>query len=165
MEAKTLLRFPHKEIRARAISDYMKEAGYTRAVCFSCGHAAQELEKVGVDVLHIGKRGKLTPNQWFTQAEITRDFNGYFDATSGHLPMDLMLNISVLFKRFLQNKLNDVVYVPTGSGETLVCLKLAYPEKKFIAVYNLDEATEYCKYAPLNEMVKLLAEDITFANG
>jgi hypothetical protein len=62
-------------------------------------------------------------------------------------------------------ELPDVVYVPSGSGETLVCLKLAYPEKKFIAVYNLDAATEYSPRCPLNDFVKVMAEDRIFHSG
>ena len=135
----------------------MQAAGYTRAVCFSCGNAARELQKAGVDVLHIGPHGDLIPNKWYTQAEIKRDFPQYFDATSGHLPMELMLEIAKRFRAYLQYSLDDTVYVPTGSGETLVCLKLAYPDREFIAVYDLDEATEYSIHAPLNTLVKLLA--------
>lgn len=160
MVVENLLRFPHKELRSRAVKQYMQTAGYNRAVCFSCGNAAEKLKDAGVDVLHIGARGDLTPNKWYTQAEIKRDFPNCFDATSGHLPMELMLEIAKLYREDLGDTLGDLVYVPTGSGETLVCLKLAYPEKKFIAVYNLDTATEYSEHAPLNKMVRLLAEEV-----
>lgn len=138
----------------------MQRAGYTKAVCFSCGNAAQALIDAGVDTLHIGAKGALTPNHWFKQNEIARTFPGYFDATSGHLPMELMLAIAAAFKSHLKDSLEDVVYVPSGSGETLVCLQLAYPEKKFVAVYNLDNATEYDDNAPLNRLVDILAFDI-----
>lgn len=156
MEAE-LLRFPHKQIRADIIKDYMREAGFTKAVCFSCGNAARALEAAGVDTVHVGADGELNPNKWFTQARISKVFDGYFDATSGHLPIELLLRLAAAYKKHLQDKLGDVVYVPTGSGETLVCLKLAYPNKKFIAVYDLDKATEYSKDAPLNKFVELLA--------
>lgn len=154
------LRFPHKRIRASEIKKYMKAAGYKKAVCFSCGNAARELQNVGVDVLHIGTQGDLVPNKWFKQEEINAIFPDYFDATSGHLPVQLMLNLAVRFREYLGNTVPDIAYIPTGSGETLVCLKIAYPEKKFIAVYNIDDATKYEEAAPLNKLVELLAYDV-----
>lgn len=154
---KGLLIFPHKQIRAQAIKEYMERAGYERAVCFTCGNAADALAEAGVDVLHIGPRGDLIPGKWFTQADIHKAFPQYFDATSGHLPMELMLAIADRFRDHLQDSLGDVAYVPTGSGETLVCLKLAYPDKEFVAVYDLNSATEYSEGAPLNKLVAALA--------
>jgi hypothetical protein len=157
-----LLRFPHKRIRAQIIKQYMQDAGYKKAVCFSCGNAGKALADAGVNVLHIGAQGELTPNKWYTQADIAQVFTGYFDATSGHLPMQVMLQLADAYKEHLSNTLGSTVYVPTGSGETLVCLKLAYPDKRFIAVYNLDSATEYSKDAPLNRLVQLLADGIIY---
>lgn len=153
-----LLRFPHKRIRAQVIKQYMKGT-YSRAVCFSCGNAATELEKAGVDVLHIGAHGVLEPHKWFTQAEIKRTFPDYFDATSGHLPMELMFELGCAYAAHL-GKLPETVYVPSGSGETVVCLKLAYPDTHFVAVYNIDEATEYSPACPLNALVRVLCDDI-----
>lgn len=164
MKNDEVLRFPHKAIRAQAIKKYMEQAGYTRAVCFSCGNAARELEAAGVDVLHIGEHGELAPRKWFSQAEIARDFAGYFDATSGNLPAELMGDIARRYREHLQDTLDDTVYVPTGSGETLVCLKMAYPDKHFVAVYNMDEATAYSEEAPLNELVALIADRVLFAD-
>ena len=153
-----LLRFPHKRIRAQVIKRYM-DGVYARAVCFSCGNAATELEKAGVDVLHIGEQGVLEPHKWFTQAEIKHTFPDYFDATSGHLPMEVMLRLAVAYSAHL-GKLPETVYVPSGSGETVVCLKLAYPDTHFVAVYNIDKATEYSPYCPLNALVRVLCDDI-----
>ena len=154
-----LLRFPHKRIRAHFIKQYMAQEGKTRAVCFSCGNAAAELETAGVDVLHIGAHGVLEPHKWFTQAEIKHIFPDYFDATSGHLPMELMYELGQAYAAHL-GKLPETVYVPSGSGETVVCLKLAYPATHFVAVYNRDEATEYSPYCPLNALVRVLCDDI-----
>ena len=57
--------------------------------------------------------------------------------------------------------INEKCYdIFSGSGETLVCLKMAYPEKDFIAHYNVkgyEKATEYNEVAPLNRLVKVLA--------
>lgn len=163
-----LLRFPHKKIRAAVIKEYMGNT-YRRAVCFSCGNAARELEKAGVNVLHIGAQGVLEPRKWFTQAEIHNTFPDYFDATSGHLPMELMLKLGEAYAAHL-GALPETVYVPSGSGETVVCLALAYPKTNFVAVYNIDEATEYSPYCPLNKLVKALCKNIVldgriFAGG
>lgn len=160
MEA-DLLRFPHKKLRSHAIKEYMEAAGYERAVCFSCGNAARELENAGVNVLHIGEKGDLTPNRWFTPYEIASTFKGYFDATSGHLPPDLMIVLGAVYKEHLK-KLPDTVYLPTGSGETLVCLKLAFPDTQFVAVYNLDKATQYDENCVLNKYVEIMASKIIF---
>lgn len=158
-----VLRFPHKKIRAEKIKQYMQQAGYKKAVCFSCGNAARELLRAGVPTIHIGEKGILTPKVWFKQAEIHDTFPECFDATSGHLPMELMLRIGRAYREYLGD-LDECVYVPTGSGETLVCLKLAYPDTDFVAIYNIDEKTEYSEDAPLNGLVKELAFDIVFAN-
>lgn len=155
-----MLRFPHKLIRAKCIKEYMAAAGYDRAVCFSCGNAADALEAEGVDVVHIGERGLLTPNRWMHKSEIDKVFHGYFDATSGHLPVELMVMIGKAFRHHLGSMEEETIYIPTGSGETLVCLKMAYPDKRMVAVYNLDKATEYDQEAPLNRLVELLAEEI-----
>lgn len=161
MEAK-LLRFPHKRLRAGCIKKYMEYAGFEKCVCFSCGNAAEALEAAGVDVLHIGRRGILEPKKWFSLADISRVFPQCFDATSGNLSIELMVALGAAYKSFLGDTIGDTVYVPSGSGETLVCLKLAYPDKKFVAVYGLDEATKYEPEAPLNDLVLLLAEKVIF---
>ena len=154
-----LLRFGHKAIRSLIIRDYMAKCGYDKAVCFSCGNAARSLEETGIDTLHIGEQGVLKPTRWFTQAEIHRAFPNHFDATSGNLPIELMYEIGKAYKTHL-GKLPDEVYVPTGSGETIVCLKMVYPDTHFVAVYNLDKATEYSPNAPLNGIVKLISDNV-----
>lgn len=164
MEQIKLLRFPHKQLRAAVIKNYMQVTEYKKAVCFSCGNAATALIEAGVETLHIGETGVLSPCKWWQQAEIAKWFPNYFDATSGHLPASLMQEIGEKFKDYL-GVLDETVYVPTGSGETLVCLKFAYPQTKFIAVYNLDNATKYEEKAPLNKLVELLAEKIIFAEN
>ena len=158
-----LLRFPHKHLRAQVIKAYMAECGYSKAVCFSCGNAARALEVVGVDTLHIGPHGVLAPQKWFTQAEIKHNFPQHFDATSGHLPVELMARLGATYRDYI-GPLTGSIYVPSGSGETLVALKMANPGTNFIAVYNLDEATEYSEYAPLNALVRLLAAGVVFAD-
>ena len=159
MRFETLLVFPHKAIRAKAIRLYMDEYGYKKAVCFSCGHASDALKSVGVETLAIAPNGDLEAHRWFRQGEIAENFNGFFDATSGHLPVELMNSIATEYRRYL-GEIPMLNYIPCGSGETLVCLKMAYPDRKFVAVYNIDESTKYNEYAPLNSLVKAIAEDV-----
>ena len=156
-----LLIFPHKRIRARIIKSYMERHGLTRAVCFSCGHASDELRAAGIDTLAVAPNGDLEARRWFSQGDIRRAFSGYFDATSGHLPAELMQEIGAAYREYL-GALDGLVYVPCGSGETLVCLKMAYPRNNFVAVYNIDEATEYNAGAALNALVEALAERVVF---
>lgn len=160
----SVLNFPHKQIRAEAIREYIREK--QSIVCFSCGNASDALRYIGLDVLEIGSHGKLNPNEWFTQKEIADIFPNYFDATCGHLPMDLMLMIAERYKAYIDNhydNLESEYEVYCGSGETLVCLKFAYPEIDFIAEYNVPgllAETEYNKDAPLNKLVELLAKSV-----
>ncbi len=154
-----LLKFPHKQLRSEVIKEYIKLLNYRGVVCFSCGNAARALEETGLNTIHIGEQGELTPNKWYTMQEIKNRFPSFFDATSGHLNIELMYRIGLKYKSYL-GELPDTVYIPTGSGETLVCLKLVYPDTKFIAVYNLGPETEYNKNAPLNRLVEILSEKI-----
>jgi len=163
MAVKKLLQFPHKRIRSKVIKQYMIEGGYNRAVCFTCGNAGIELKLAGIDTIMIGCGGDLLPSdKWFSTAEVHKMFPDCFDATSGHLPTDLMYRIGLAYKEYL-GELSGKVYVPSGSGETIVCLKLVYPKTEFIAVYDINtkelkRATSYSKYAPLNKYVELLSK-------
>ncbi len=162
MEAE-LLRFPHKKIRAAVIKEYMIAQGYKKAVCFSCGNASRELKEAGVDVLDISVCGDLVARRWFTPSEVKKWFPDCFDATSGHLSIELMNKIAEAYKDYLKD-LPPVNYIPTGSGETIVCLKTAFSDKKFVAVYNINEATEYSDRAVLNGLVKAVAAEVVFAD-
>lgn len=152
-------RFANKKLRAKAIRAYMERYGYEKAVCFSCGNASRELKNAGIKTLDISETGDLQALRWFTIGEIKNAFPGYFDATSGHLPMECMLYVAEEYKKYL-HELPSEIYLPTGSGETLVCLKLAFPGVKINAVYNQSPATKYEKEAPLNRLVAVLANKI-----
>ena len=156
--------FPNKEYRAEALKAYMAEKGLKKAVCFSCGHSSKALKDSGVDVLDISPTGDLQAMRWFTKDEIKNIFQGYFDATSGHLDDEAMEYVAKYFKKKLKS-LPPVVNLPTGSGETLVELKTAFPLTSFYAVYNLDDATKYEKEAPLNKTVEELADGLIFMRG
>lgn len=154
-----LFRFPNKKWRSQVIKEYMEERKIEKAVCFSCGNASRELKLAGVNCIDVSTEGDLIANRWFTVNEIKDCFSGCFDATSGHLPIDLMIQIARYYKAKLIS-LPKEIYLPCGSGETLVCLKMAFPKTKINAVYNLDPATEYSEKAPLNSLVVALAEKV-----
>ena len=137
-----LLKIDNKRIRSEVIKKYLNNKNYKGVVCFSCGNATRELKKVGLNVIDISPKGDLIPNRWYKPSEVTETFVSYFDATSGHLSIELMQLIGEAFKKELGD-IPNTNYVATGSGETITCLKLAYPDKDFIAVYNLNDATKY----------------------
>lgn len=154
-----LFRFDNKRIRAQAIRQYMAQHGYRKAVCFSCGNASRELRRAGIDTLDVSPTGDMQALRWFTIGEVRDQFPDHFDATSGHLPMDCMQMVANMYRDELGDSIGRIC-LPTGSGETLVCLKMAYPDSHITAVYNLDAATAYDEHAPLNSLVQALADDI-----
>jgi len=156
---KTLV-FPNKKLRAKVIKKYVNKVGYRGVVAFSCGNATKALKEVGLKVIDISPKGELIANKWWKPCEIADIFKDFFDATSGHLPLFMMVKIAKEFKKYLGELPGKVFKVPTGSGETIICLKIAYPNKKFIAVYNINSATKYNTEAPLNSIVNNFFEVI-----
>jgi len=152
-----LLRFPNKKLRARVIKEYVAAAGYRGVVCFSCGNASTALKEAGLYVIDVSPRGELEARKWWTPEDIHRAWPDLFDATSGHLPLPLMVKISAAFKKYLGPEPYSL-NVPTGSGETILALKVAYPTLDFRPVYNLDDATKYNPEAPLNKVVEGICE-------
>jgi hypothetical protein len=148
----SVLHFPAKKIRAEYIADYIRAAGYHGAVVFGCGNGAQALRDCGITVIDISPRGELVPTRWWQPEEIARVWPNYFDATSGHLPAWMMIEIGKKFREHIGDDLSEC-YVPSGSGETIVCLRWAYPGIKLSPIYNLDEATQYSENSPLNFLV------------
>lgn len=161
MEAE-LFRFNNKELRSIIIKKYMQRHGFDKAVCFSCGNASRQLKAAGVKTLDISPTGDMQANRWFTIGEIKAAFPDYFDATSGHLTMDCMRDIADEFYYQLHKIMPKAIELPTGSGETLVCLKMAFPQTRIKAVYNLNAATQYEPDAPLNNLVRLLADECIY---
>ena len=52
---------------------------------------------------------------------------------------------------------DDALYsIPTGSGETLVALAMAFPQSRFKPEYNLNMSTAFQVHAPLNTLVDAL---------
>lgn len=153
-----------KRLRAMTIERYIGRD--KKCLCFSCGNTSKSLKRLGLEVLDISPSGDLIANRWFTIQEIREIFPNHFDATCGHLSIELMNKLSNMYRDYFKSMLEDYdeIVVPTGSGETICCLALAFPDKKFIARYNIDASTEYHEEAPLNKLVEQLAFRIEFAD-
>jgi len=104
--------------------------------------------------LAIGAQEALVPGKWWSVPEIRQRFPDRFDATSGHLPLPLMLALASAMRERLGELPCAEYAVPTGSGETIVALRWAYPGTRFVAVYDLDRATQYHDEAPLLPLVR-----------
>ncbi len=101
--------------------------------------------------------------QWRSPAWIKAEYPRRFDATPGHLPLHLMVQLARAYRRHLGRLADACYYVPTGSGETVICLKIAYPEKKFVPVYRQRSPhTQYDPRAPLNPVVRAMFRIIRF---
>jgi len=158
------LKIPQKQIRAVIIADHVRKAGYAGIVCYSCGNAAKALKELNLYVIEISPHGQLRANKWFNPDEIHRMWPNLFDGTSGHLPIYLMVKIAKRIREYLGNLSKNKYYVPTGSGETITCLRWAYPKIEFIPIYdNNKPETKYEPKAPLNYVVEAMAPiDNTF---
>lgn len=162
-----MLRFPNKRLRAQVIAEFVKNAGYAGVVVFTCGNAAATLrDKLNpptfqpqYQIVEVGPHGDLNTAKWWTPAEIRKHWPHLFDATSGHLPLTLMRSIAALYRSYFTAHSEDIeaceqFCVPTGSGETILCLQLAFPEKRFMAIYdNSNKATTRDNDAPLNDII------------
>lgn len=151
-----------KQIRAEVIATYLHQVGIKDVLCFSSGNCAKYLKMQGLNVLAV-----VNPQEWYTPEQIGSF--GLFDATSGNIPMFLINRIAERFAKDSQlgrvklicdgaaeSVKNGVLRLPTGSGESLLIIKLAYPHLEIEPIYDLDEATKYNEGAPLNAMVNLL---------
>lgn len=162
-KAAQVLRFPNKKLRSHAIAVHVREGRYNGVVVFTCGNAANALRRellAGLDVIEIGPRGVLNTGKWWSPSDIHNTFPSLFDATSGHLQLPLLVQVAAEFKAYLYGEHFDPTktwFVPTGSGETILALHIAFPETKFIAVYdNTHPETTRDPQAPLNQIVDAL---------
>lgn len=161
-----------KEIRASVINKHLTKIGINKCVCFTCGNSAEQLRKQGLEVIGVGDNEILRPEKWFCYTEIQSTFNGLFDATSGHLAFPLMAEISDEFNGIARGADGRICYawekdnkfpsfeagktygVPTGSGETIICLKMALPSVDFEPVRLKDfRPTKFLDNYPLNKML------------
>ncbi len=153
-----------KRIRAAVIREYMERNGIQSAVCFSCGNASRALRDAGVRVLDISPAGDLEARRWFTQEEIRRLWPSCFDATSGHLPADLMLEIAARLRQRFEGAFvpGNGYKVAAGSGETVLCLAVAFPESVFLPMFdNTKPETTREPGAPLLPFLRALFQTIT----
>ena len=151
-----VLRFPNKRLRAHVIAEYVRVSGYRGVVVFTCGNAATELRERGLEVVEIGARGDLQTKKWWKAAEIHRLHPDLFDATSGHLPACLMVEVGKAFREYLGDLQPGQYAVPTGSGETIMCLRAAYPDADIVFHAAYDDSkpeTTRDPMNPLNEFV------------
>ena len=156
-----LIDLPAKRLRAAIIANHMARAGVPRAVCFTCGNAAAALRMAGVDVLEIGTDGALVPTRWWTPTEVAKHFPGAFDATSGHLPGWMMIDLAAAFRRHLgaMTPPTGAIDIQSGSGETAFCMALAYPRINIRAMYNdAYPWSTFSEHAPLNSAVATLCD-------
>jgi hypothetical protein len=153
-----------KELRSAVIAHYVENSFYRGAVIFSCGNASESLKRhlTRKPVIAIAPNGVLAPtNHWWTPPEIREVWPDYFDATSGHLPLHLMVAMVRELARWPQRfgllptpEPGESYIVPTGSGETILLLRWAFPESHFIPLYNETTNTAYNQNAPLNTLVE-----------
>lgn len=128
---------------------HLQAAGLpARVVCFTCGHAARALRQVGLDVLAIGPGQDLEPADWWSPARIAATWPDRYDATSGHLPLPMVARLGLALRDHLGD-LRGRYAVPTGSGETLTALRLAYPALRLRALVNMGVGTQHDPRAPL----------------
>lgn len=165
-ESCIFLDFPDRKIlRSLILSKYIIVSGFPGVVIFSCGNASATLEKylpksTGFVFLNISPNGHIAPTgKWWTPEEIRQVWPTFFDATSGHLPIPLMARMAQEVKENAREWLSMVpeagkVYgVPTGSGETILILRWAFPNSRFIPIYNISPGTKHEPNAPLNFLV------------
>lgn len=161
--ASPIFTFPHKRLRAEVITDYVRSAGsFKGIICITCGAAGDEILKAaktgcGDIVIIMPTEG----DEWITMEQIARDYPGYFDATSGHLPFWLMVRIAHRFRQYIdkhtRRTFSSEVRVPTGSGETIFELRMAYPdmvETQLVALYDYSRGSRFESDAPLNQAVQ-----------
>jgi len=148
-----------KKIRAFIIKSHLDKLGLDTCVCFTSGNATRFLRRAGLKVVSIGNKEDLSSNKWFSYTDIQKSFNGLFDATSGHLPLPFLNEISSRLKKEYAGFFNkDKIYpIKIGSGETILCLKLAFPEISFEPIRIKGYApTKFDKEAPLNDLIQVI---------
>lgn len=145
-----------KAVRAEVIRTHCKSAGYDGCVCFSSGNSSRALRSLGLYTIDISPTGQLTANGWWPVDHVHRAWPHLFDATSGHLPLPLMVELARVYQASLR-PIEPTYAVPTGSGETILALKIAFPDIKWVAHYSTGiKGAYYDSRSPLNMVVAAL---------
>lgn len=151
---------PFKAIRAEYLTAQYARGGWRGVVCFSSGNAAKELEKLLSvhDVLSITpqEHSRLAPTRfWWHPSDIRRMWPDMLDATPGHLPTWMMIELGRLYRTALQPLDPAREYsINSGSGETVLCLRWTFPRVTFVARYDQRRPeTTWHEEAPLNDIV------------
>jgi len=145
-----------KQLRAAWIATYCKSAGYAGVSCLTCG-------TTGVALIEACRKEGLecrvfsNPCKWWGNAEFIK-YNGtqFFDATSGHIPLFIICQLGKVYREYLGEISEETITVPTGSGETALSLRIAYPDKIIIAQYGESAEIKRDTDAPLNAAVDAL---------
>jgi len=124
-----------------------------RVVVFTCGNAAAELRAVGLDVLAVGPGQELQPGRWWTPGAIRAAWPDRFDATSGHLPMPLMVQLALALADHVGHLERCRWLVPTGSGETITALRWVYPDADLVALTGAGPDTDHQPVMPLAPLI------------
>lgn len=123
----------NKRLRARVIKKYY---GDQRLYAFSCGNATAALAKEGCNLVAIDGSSPIEARRYVTPKASDHYFNGT-NVTSGYLPLHLMLELA----REYQHNIGEVsefdrIFVPCGSGETLLALSFFIPMRKLLPIVS-----------------------------
>lgn len=110
-------------------------------VCLTCGNAAVTLRmNCDGEILELGPgvNAVMKPNKWLRPHEVAQMFPNHFDATSGHLPFWMLVILAGSLREKESKYLvgEDKILVPSGSGESAVIAKLAFPRCTVIAQFD-----------------------------
>jgi len=146
-----------KKIRAEVVKEYLNYFGINECVCFTCGNSGKFLKKVGLNVITVGENEFLKPARWFEYEEISNTFKS-FNATSGYLNIVLMNRIAEKIREVIGELDENNYLIPTGSGETLFALFLAYPDKRFYPLRLGTPETRFDEGNPLNKLLNAITD-------
>jgi hypothetical protein len=144
-----------KLARTYAVRDYVVAAGGVGVVCFSSGNASRLLREAGLDVVDVSPLGDLQPRGWISAGLIRRWFPNRFDATCGHLPLAVMASAALILRRLTARPARWETAIPSGSGETLAILRMAFPDRRF---YPTTDGTPATERDPNNPLSTILAD-------
>lgn len=148
------IKINNKEIRSNIIKDYLDRLNKDKVICLSCGNASRELKKTGLKVETLGSdKGEL--NKKLELWEIQNRLEA-FDATSGHLNFWFIEKIANEIRKRIPNriftdKLN--IYVPTGSGETLIALSYLFNIHRLKPIVSRTYKPIMMDYTPIKELI------------